>query len=87
MKEEKQGTYKFQPVKSALWKPESPKINDKSNCVTFSINMHTITLPNQRERKKGFKSVRAEGKERGRKLEGGKNTQRWMKMEAQPSKI
>ena len=34
--------------------------------------MHTITLPNQRERKKGFKSVRAEGKERGRKLEGGK---------------
>lgn len=34
--------------------------------------MHTITLPNQRERKKGFKSVRAEGKERGRKLEGEK---------------
>lgn len=35
--------------------------------------MHTITLPNQRERKKGFKSVRAEGKERGRVGGGKKN--------------
>lgn len=52
LKEEKQGMFKFQLIVGALWKPKSLKTNAKSNYANFSINMHMITLPNKREKRR-----------------------------------
>lgn len=67
----KQGMSKFRLIVDALGKPESLKTKAKSNYANFSINMHMITMPNKRGGVGGMtaQQVRAEGEERGRKLE------------------
>lgn len=67
----KQGMSKFRLIVDALGKPESLKTKAKSNYANFSINMHMITMPNKRDGGAGMtaQQVRAEGEERGRKLE------------------
>lgn len=67
----KQGMSKFRLIVDALGKPESLKTKAKSNYANFSINMHMITMPNKGGGGGGMtaQQVRAEGEERGRKLE------------------